>query len=177
MKIDFASAALPDSGTLVVLAAADGTLGPVAADVDQRTSGALRRAIKLAGDKFKRGHALELLYPGGLEVERLVVLSLGKPAEASKLDLETLGGSLAVRLKGFGVSEAAIAVEAVSGLPVGPAELAVCLAAGAELRSYRFTKYRTRAAQESDDAENGEDDAAEDGLSTRFPSRPPGPPP
>jgi leucyl aminopeptidase len=164
MNIDFAPAALPDSGTLVVLAAADGTLGPTGAELDQRAGGALRRAIQLAGDKFKRGHALELLYPSGLEVERLVALSVGKPAEASRLDLETLGGSLAVRLKAFGASEAAVAVEAIPGLPAGPAELAVCLAAGAALRSYRFTKYRTRAAQKGDDAENGENDGPDEGL-------------
>jgi hypothetical protein len=44
MKIAFASAALPESGTVVVLAAG-ATLGPAAAELDQRTGGAIGRAI------------------------------------------------------------------------------------------------------------------------------------
>jgi hypothetical protein len=57
MKITFAPPALPEGGTAVVLAA-DGVLGAAAADLDQRTGGALRRAIELAGGKLKRGRTI-----------------------------------------------------------------------------------------------------------------------
>jgi leucyl aminopeptidase len=148
MKIAFATAALPDAGTAVVLAA-DTTLGATAADLDRQTGGAVRRALELAGGKLKRGRVIELLCPAGVDLGRLVVLGVGTPGEAKRLDLEVLGGSLAVKLKGLGATKASVAVDAMDGLPFGPAELAVCLAAGATLRSYRFEKYRT--AKDDDD--------------------------
>jgi leucyl aminopeptidase len=154
MRIEFAPAKVPESGTLVVLAAQGGELGASAAEVDRRTAGAVGRAVRMARDAFKRGQALELLCPAGLDLERVIVLSLGKPAEASPWDLETLGGSLAIKLKALRVSEAQVAVDAVAGLSIGPAELALELATGASLRGYRFDKYQTqKTADEEPSAE------------------------
>jgi leucyl aminopeptidase len=150
MKIAFAPATLPDTGTVVVLAADSGP-GATAADLDRRTGGAVRRAIELAGGKLKRGRAIELLCPAGIGLGRVVVLGVGAPGEAKRLDLEGLGGSLAVKLKALGVTEASIAVDAVEELPFSPAELAVSLAEGASLRSYRFDKYRTDKDNDDDD--------------------------
>ena len=93
----------------------DGELGASAAEVDRRTGGAVTRAVQMAGEAFKRGQALELLYPAGLDLDRVVVLALGKPGEASPLDLEALGGSLVVKLKALRVSEAQVAVDAIAG--------------------------------------------------------------
>jgi leucyl aminopeptidase len=155
MMIAFAPAALPDKGTVVVLAPA-GALGPAAADLDRRTGGVVSRAIELAGAKLKRGHAIELLCPTGVGLSRLVVLGVGTPGEASRLDLEVLGGSLATKLKALGVTEASVAIDAIEGLKYGPAEFAVCLAQGAALRSYRFDKYRTRK-EEGEEAEAGDE--------------------
>jgi leucyl aminopeptidase len=153
MKIAFATAALPDSGTAVVLAA-DTALGATAAELDQRTGGALSRAVELAGGKLKRGRAVELLCPAGVGLGRVVVLGLGAPSEAKRLDLEVLGGSLAVKLKALGVAEASVAVDALEGLAFGPAELAVSLAEGAMLRSYRFDKYRTSKKEDDEDGQD-----------------------
>jgi leucyl aminopeptidase len=153
MKIAFASAALPDSGTVVVLAADQG-LGAAGADLDQRTGGALRRAIELAGPKLKRGRTIELLCPAGVGQARVVVLGLGAPGEAKELDLEVLGGSLATRLKASGVTEASVAIDPVEGLPFGPTELAVGIAEGAMLRSYRFDKYHTSKDDEEADGQD-----------------------
>jgi leucyl aminopeptidase len=155
MKIAFASAALPESGTVVVLAAGS-ALGAAAAELDQRIGGALGRAIELAGASLKRGRTIELLCPAGVGLARVVVLGIGTPGEAKGLDLEALGGSLAARLKALGVTEASVAVDAIDGLAFGPAELAVSLAKGAMLRSYRFDKYRTA----KDDEEDGQDEVA-----------------
>ncbi|MCC2663847.1 MAG: leucyl aminopeptidase [Geminicoccaceae bacterium] len=152
MRIEFAPAELPAAGTLVVLAPQDGELGASAAEVDRRTGGAVTRALRLAGDPFKRGQALELLYPAGLELDRVLVLALGKPDEASPLDLEALGGSLVTRLRALRVSEAKVAVDAAPGLEVAPSQLAACLATGASLRGYRFDKYQTQKAPDDEPA-------------------------
>jgi leucyl aminopeptidase len=113
----------------------------------------LRRAIADWGGDFKRGEALELRYPPGLELDGVLVLSLGKPEEASRYDLETAGGALAVRLKSLRVHEASVAVEPVGGLKAGVQELAISLATGACLRAYRFDKYRTTKNAEEDQSE------------------------
>jgi len=154
MRIDFAPAELPQAGTLVVLAAQGGELGASAAEVDRRTGGAVTRAVRMAGDAFKRGQALELLYPAGLDLERVIVLALGKPAEASPLDLATLGGSLVTKLRALRASEAQVAVDPVAGLAIGPGQLAVELATGAWLRGYRFDKYQTQKT--ADEEPSGE---------------------
>ncbi len=157
MKIAFADATPPDAGTVVVLAAGS-SLGAVAAELDRRTGGAVRRAIELVGAKLKRGRVVELLLPAGVGLARLVVLGIGTPGEATRLDLEVLGGTLAAKLKALGVTEAHVAVDAIEGLAQGPAELAVCLAEGALLRSYRFHKYQT---SKPDDEGEGQDELAQ----------------
>jgi leucyl aminopeptidase len=113
----------------------------------------LRRAVADWGGNFKRGEAIELRYLPGLEVDRVLVLSLGKPKEASRYDLETVGGALAVRLKRLRVGEASVAVEPVGGLEASAQELAISLATGACLRAYRFDKYRTTKDAEEDQSE------------------------
>jgi leucyl aminopeptidase len=153
MDIAFEAATTPARGTWVVLAAGDGTLGPTGAELDRRSGGALRRAVADWGGNLKRGEAIELRYPPGLEVDRVLLLSLGKPEEASRYDLETAGGALAIRLKGLRVREASVAVEPVGGLKASAAEMAISLATGACLRAYRFDKYRTAKDAEEDPSE------------------------
>ena len=96
MDIAFAAPTTPTQGTWVVIAKDDGALGPVGSELDRRSDGALRRAIAEGGGKLKSGDLIELRYPTGLELDRLLVLSLGKPEETSRYDLETAGVSLAV---------------------------------------------------------------------------------
>jgi leucyl aminopeptidase len=153
MDIAFAVPTRPEQGTWVVLAAHDGALGPTGSELDRRSGGALQRAIADWGGIFKRGETIELRYPPGLELDRVLVLSLGKPEEASRYDLETAGGGLAIKLKGLRVREAAIAVEPVGGLRASAPELAVSLATGACLRAYRFDKYRATKDPEEDQGE------------------------
>jgi leucyl aminopeptidase len=142
MEIAFAPSTSPATGTWVVLVAGDGTLGPIGVELDRQAGGALTRALKDWGD-LKRGEAIELRHPAGLEVDRVVLLSLGKTEGASRFDLETAGGSLAAKLKALRVRAASVAVEAPGGLAAAPVELAISLASGACLRAYRFDKYRT----------------------------------
>jgi leucyl aminopeptidase len=152
MRIEFAAAQLPEAGTLVVLAPSGGALGASAQALDRRAEGAVSRALQMAGETFKRGQALELLYPAGLALERVIVLALGRPEEANPFDLEALGGSLAVKLKALRVAEARVAVDPVPGLALSPGQLALALASGACLRSYRFDKYRTQKPQDDEPA-------------------------
>jgi leucyl aminopeptidase len=154
MQIAFAPLTLPASGTWVVPVAADGTLGPTGAELDRRAGGTLLRALKDWGDELKRGDTIELRYPAGLELERVLLLSLGKPEDASRFHLEGVGGSLAAKLRALRVRQADVVAEAPAGFEPTPVELAIDLATGACLRAYRFDKYRT--AKPNDEEPNEE---------------------
>ena len=97
---------------------------------------------------------LDLIAPAACGLDRLLIAAVGKPGDAKAVDLEALGGSIAVRLRSLGVGRASVLVDDFDGLPLAGGALAAALALGAELRSYRFTRYRTRK-EENDDGEVG----------------------
>jgi leucyl aminopeptidase len=155
MKLDFAPIdVLPSQGTLVLLSSSDGHLGPIAADLDKKAKGAIQRAIGIAGDKFKRA-AIELICPAGLDHDRLILLAIDDPADCSILDLEGLGGRAALKLGTLGVEVAHVVIDALPGLGVSDARLAVAIATGIRLRDYRFDKYRTFSDDESETRASG----------------------
>ena len=117
MDIAFADPTTPAQGTWVVLAKDDGALGPTGSELDRRSGGALRRAIAEWGGKLKRGEAIELLLSGRARARPLAGAEPGQARGDEPLDLETAGGSLAVKLRALRVSEASVAVE-----PVGRAQ-------------------------------------------------------
>ena len=143
MRISIAAPAQPKSGAIAGLVTDGGTLTASLADLDGRLGGALTRAIK--GSRFSggKGEMLEVVAPAGLSVSRVVLLGLGKAAEAKPLDLERIGGDLLAKLNAVGEKAAAITVDPVADLGIEPAEAAARVAFGAQLRSYRFDKYRT----------------------------------
>ena len=136
MRIAFsAAAALADSGARVVLAA-PGALSGAAAALDAELGGALAKAVAAARFDGETAALVELLGHGGM---RVLVAGLGDPAKRDPLGWERIGGAIAAKLLTSG--ETAVTVD-FSGVEGGP-EAAAQLAHGAELRSYRFDKYRT----------------------------------
>lgn len=155
MEMEFAPInVLPSNGTLVLFSLADGQLGKAADDLDQRTEGAIKRAITLAGDKFKRG-SIDLVCPSGVDYDRLMVFAIDDPAGCSLHDLEVLGGRVAIKLNALGITSAHMAVDALDGLAHGDADIALALAIGARLRSYRFEKYRTSSDDDGESRSDG----------------------
>ena len=149
MKIDFAEFALPRSGALVVGAWEEGVLTGPARQVDEATGGAVARAVA-AAPRFhgKKNELLAIVGPANVAVSRIIVAGLGKPDAADTRMLQDLGGNLVAQLNGAGESEAIIAIDIGDAPKVKPAEAAAQLAFGAELRAYRFDKYRTKQKPE-----------------------------
>ena len=134
---------LPEGGTLIVPVGHDGSLGRSAELLDQASGGLVRRALAAEEGELKHGRAIDLLLPTGLTLDRLVLLPLGKREGVTRLDLEQAGGGLAHKLRNLKVREAVLA--STDGLDLGlpTTEVAAALTLGAQLRAYRFTKYRT----------------------------------
>ncbi len=148
MKIVFSPPALPETGVLVVGVTQDRKLTPSATEMDKRMKGGLSRAIKGSRFKGRKDQSLTLLGPAGTKLEVLYVAGLGKAADVDALRMQAVGGQIYAALGGSGRATAAVAVDAVDGCTMSPAQMAADLAFGARLRSYRFDKYRTKEKKE-----------------------------
>src|SRR6266567_3991914 len=149
MKIRFAEFVLPRSGAVIVGAWEDRTLTAAARRLDEETGGAVSRAVA-ASPRFhgKKNELIAIVGPPNLPVSRIVVAGLGKPDAVDPRLLQDLGGTLVAQLNGAGESDATFALDLGGAAPVKPEDAAAHLAFGAELRGYRFDKYRTKQKPE-----------------------------
>jgi leucyl aminopeptidase len=148
MKISFAKAGLPTEGALVVGILEGRILTETAQLIDAQTQGLIGRVLAASRFEGKKDQSLLLLAPAGLDVQRLLLIGLGKAGAVDKLVAQTFGGSALAQLMSSGDQLVTLAVDAIDGAAIGAAELAANAAFGAKLRSYRFDKYRTKEKKE-----------------------------
>ncbi len=139
-----AKAALPSEGALVVGVMENSTLTPTAELIDRQTNGLIGRALAASRFEGKKDQTLLLLTPAGLEVQRLLLVGLGKAADVDSLVAQAFGGNAVAQLLTAGDQVVTIAADVLAGSPLSAAEFAANAAFGAKLRSYRFDKYRTK---------------------------------
>ena len=149
MKVSFSKIELPSSGAIVVGVYEDRKLTPTAAQLDKQTKGAIERAFAASRFKGKADDVLTILAPAGLEASRLVLVGLGKPGALDAVGVQGLGGRLVAALTNTGETAASVAVDDGPDQKLASAEQAAYLAYGAQLRSYRFDKYRTTEKPEA----------------------------
>jgi leucyl aminopeptidase len=149
MKIEFTESVLPPSGAVVVGVWEEGVLTPAAQRLDEKTEGALTRALA-AAPRFRgrKDDLLPVVAPPGLPLSRIVLAGLGPPAAMDARLLQDLGGLLIAHLDGAGEREARFAIDLGAGAALDAAEAAAELAFGARLRSYRFDRYKTKQKPE-----------------------------
>jgi leucyl aminopeptidase len=133
MKISFAPAKLPTSGTLVLPAGDKGKLPPEGTALDKMGKGFLKRAIASAEFAGKKGETLLVPAPAAAKLDAVLLLGLGKSPNAAAH--REAGGALAKALAGGKAKQAALLAP--------DADAAAELAYGASLRAYRFDKYHT----------------------------------
>jgi len=148
MKIAFAQPAMPKLGTLVVGVAENRALTPFAKQVDEATGGGVRRAMEVSRFNGASDQLLDILAPSGIEAARVVLVGLGKVAQFSAIKAEAVGGNLVAHCNGAGMADVAVAIDGLEEADIDAAEAAARFAFGAELRSYRFDKYRTTEKKE-----------------------------
>ncbi|MGH7030780.1 MAG: leucyl aminopeptidase [Stellaceae bacterium] len=149
MRISFAEPDLPHLGAAVAGVWADRVLTPAARRLDEASDGAVARALAAAA-RFsgKKGELLAIVAPANLALSRIVLAGLGEPDQADARVFEDLGGAVAAHLNGTGETEATVGIDVGEAAPIGAAEAAAALAFGAQLRSYRFDKYKTKQKPE-----------------------------
>ena len=144
MKISFASPKLPRSGALALGVLEGGALGTTAGNVDEATGGALSRAIESSRFTGKSNQTLVVNAPSGLAASRVVLVGLGKADGLDARAAQAVGGTVVATLEKSGDGAVAVAVDAVPDAPLDAARLAANIGYGAQLRGYRFDKYRTK---------------------------------
>jgi len=149
MKISFAEPDQPHSGAVVVGVWDEGVLTPAAKRLDEATGGAIMRALS-AARRFdgKRDELLPIVGPANLPVSRILLAGLGKPDLANARLFQQLGGNLITHLNSAGETEATVAIDVGEDGPISQTEAAAQLAFGAQLRAYRFDKYKTKQKPE-----------------------------
>ncbi|MEQ8248453.1 MAG: leucyl aminopeptidase [Alphaproteobacteria bacterium] len=143
MKVGFTKVAMPARGALVVPVLEGRKLTATGAAVDQRTGGALMRAVRAGHFKGAAGQILELAAPAGLKASRIVAIGLGKPEDIGALTLENAGGAVIGKLLRSGEEAVAFAVDPIKGCKFSAGDIAARIANGAVLGSYTFDHYRT----------------------------------
>jgi leucyl aminopeptidase len=139
MKISFAELALPKTGAVVLGVGEGNKLGATGRELDKTTGGAISRALKVSSFEGKAKQMLEIVAPAGIPNSRILLVGLGdKMGAREQCDL---GGRILARLNQSGDDKATAIVD-FGGRDHAGAAAEVAL--GALLRSYRFTKYRTK---------------------------------
>lgn len=146
MRVEFVAPSMPAEGALVVGVLEGREPTPAAREADARSGGAVSRALKDGRFKGKKEQVLSIPAPAGLPLSRIVLLGLGKGESIGALGLQEAGGVLAAHLNSVGERKAWLACDPLGSLAVEA--VAANLAVGAELRAYRFDKYRTKQKEE-----------------------------
>ncbi len=148
MKIEFAEFAIPKGGVVVAGVLDDRQLTPSAIELDRRTNGAVGRAVRTGRFQGRVGDRIDLVSPGDGSYERIVLVGLGKAKDRDAVRAGDLGGTLVAHLNGGAVAKAAILVDSLADVPLTPAVTAARIGFGAQMRAYRFDKYRTKEKEE-----------------------------
>ncbi len=139
----------PPSQADILLVLTDDSLrfGRLAAKSVEPLKESIARAAKADGFKGKKSKTLELIGPGGIKADRLVVLGVGKRRELKSLDWLKLGG-IAMGKVPASAKQASIVLD----LPEGKvsADEAADFALGMKLRGYRFDRYKTKKKDDDD---------------------------
>ncbi len=146
LDITFASLEKRPEAVVAVLAGDNLTLGPVVRDIDEKAGGAIGRAAEAVEFKGRARHTIELLAPAGLAAKRLLVVGVGKTAEASELEWTLLGGYAMGQVAQRKTEAASLIVdlETEAGAEMSSDRIAAEMAYGALLRHYTFRKYLTK---------------------------------
>jgi len=147
-KVSFGKLVAPKDGTVIAFVDENLAGGSFLEGLFGGTLEALRKAAEIAGFTGKKAAALDLIAPTGLNVERLIVVGLGKTDELSELDWQNLGGTVYGLAQKASADKVFIAFD-LPGEGAAAPENAAGFAAGMKLRSYKFDDFKTKKADEA----------------------------
>ncbi|MBH0239697.1 leucyl aminopeptidase [Methylobrevis albus] len=141
--IAIAKPSIPATGIAVVFTDGEGTFGPLGTQLADASAGGLARAIKAADFKGKAQSVLDIVAPAGLELDRLLVVGVGKTEEFDTDAALKLGGVVAGKLKDLRAETVTVLFE-VPGIAEPSVELVADFGLGFRLRLYEWDKHKTK---------------------------------
>ncbi|CAN5885832.1 leucyl aminopeptidase [soil metagenome] len=151
MKVEFSAFPKAFSGNVAAFVAADKQLLASAQSINSAVGGTIARAIGTGRFTGAKGQSLMLLGQSG-KIDRLSLLGVGKGTDLDARSAEALGGILAADANAAGQKAIAVAIDPVKVSTLAPGEIAARIALGAQLRNYRFDKYKTKDKPEQKNA-------------------------
>jgi leucyl aminopeptidase len=139
-EISFVKAALPKAGAVVVLMAEGGEPSALHLALDAASGGAVARGLEAAGFKGSKGQSATIWAPAP-GITKLVAVGMGPAAALTPDSAEAVGGAAYPLIRAE--KDVLLAADGIE-MPV-----ALRVALGVKLRSYRFDLYRT--TQKPDD--------------------------
>jgi len=136
-RISFVKAGAKTAGTVAILADADLAVGKSAAALGIEKL--VKRAAVTADFKGKAKAHLDLIAPADTDLDRLIVIGVGKAADIAAGDWINLGGATYATLAH--AKKATVLLE-LPGKGAVSAEAAADFALGVRLRAYAFDNYR-----------------------------------
>jgi len=149
MRVRFVEPSKSWAGNTAAFVVEDRTLLASAQAIDRASRGTLARAVA-ASHRFegKKQQTLAILAPAGIGADRVVLIGLGQGKDLDLRTVEGAGGTLLADANTAGQKSLTVAIDPVPGSRLAAADLAARVALGAQLRSYRFDKYRTKEKPE-----------------------------
>ncbi len=158
LDISFATLATSPEAVSVAFSANDLAMGKTLQGLNTKSGGAVLKSAQAADFKGKSKQAIELLAPPKLDLNRLIIVGVGKADEAAETDWTMLGGAALAQANARKAESASLIAEIPQTCETKPEVLAALLGYGALLRHYTFRKYKTKKP--------GEDDKTNDSAST-----------
>ena len=152
-ELQFVPASTALGATVVILVGPDLGLGKIGARLDERSGGALKRAIAAADFKGKARATIEILGPANIDTKRIIILGTGAKDETKDLDWARLGGAAYAQISSRRSDSASIVIE----LPDEGGDIAARIGQGVQLRAYAFRKYHTKPSDENNGANGSAD--------------------
>jgi leucyl aminopeptidase len=147
LELEFVRFGAPTKGILVLFCEEGLKFGSVARRTIEPVEELIKRAATADRFKGKNGSALDLVAPSGLDVQRLVVVGVGKARDLKPQDFVKLGGAAMGKIPAA-ASDATLIAD-LSGGAFRP-ERAADLALGVQLRAYAFERYKTKRKEEEE---------------------------
>ncbi|MEO1283011.1 MAG: M17 family peptidase N-terminal domain-containing protein, partial [Pseudomonadota bacterium] len=160
IEISFAALDAPREETAVLLAGKDMALSGVGRALDEASDGTLVSSATAADFKGKAKTFLDVLAPRSVSEKRVILCGIGANKDAAENDWVNLGGTIMSQLLSKKTTTASLVLEAPHEAADVTTEFVAGTALGAQLRHYKFGKYKTKEK----DKDNDDGEAKTDGV-------------
>lgn len=137
MKIQFTNALAPNCMHATLIVFRDTPLSASVQQIDQALQGALTGFIRLRDFQAKEGAALTLAPLVHTHLQQLTVVGAGHPSDLNEQACWNLGGHVVTALRKDRVTDVTIVLDGRTAVEVA------AVAAGMQLRDWRFDQYKT----------------------------------